>query len=47
MAVDWKVIHFSFGSKKEAEQSAKKKRDVGYKTKIVKLASGYVVHYGR
>lgn len=51
MAIDWKVIHYDFATKAEAEESAVKKRALGNNTKVVKLGRPgnihYVVHYGK
>jgi hypothetical protein len=53
MAIDWKVIHVVFLTKKEADEAAAKKRALGYKTKVVKgywgkeIGYRYSVHYGK
>lgn len=51
MAIAWKVIHYEFFTKREAEESASKKKAEGYKIKIVKLGRSsnihYNVHYGK
>ena len=51
MAIDWKVIHWTYLTKAEAETSAAHKRELGFKTRVAQLGTPgnmhYFVYYGK